>query len=135
MWRWCSRLGLRGSGSTSYSGELAAKEAGNTALWMGMATGIGQPAPVPAEPPRQRSRAGHSPQGRKELDTTEATCVRRRKAFLRLWQLRAEVKVAQLLGLRGPWTASMAGVMALPETFFKLLVAGSQKASLASLSP
>ena len=86
-------------------------------------------------PPRQRSLAGHSPQGRKELDTTEATCVCRRKAFLHLWQLRAEVKVAQLLGLRGPWTASVAGVMALPETSFELLVAGSQKASLASLSP
>ena len=35
----------------------------------------------------------------------------------------------------GTWTASTAGVMALSESFFKLLVAGHQKASLASLSP
>ena len=27
--RWCSCLGLRGSGSTRYSGELAARAAGN----------------------------------------------------------------------------------------------------------
>jgi len=52
------------------------------------------------------------------------------------------VKVAHLLGLWGPWhhqvcrtwTASTAGVVALSESFFKFLVAGDQKASLASLS-
>ena len=35
----------------------------------------------------------------------------------------------------GAWTASMAGVMTLSESFFEPLVAGDQKASLASLSP
>ena len=35
----------------------------------------------------------------------------------------------------GIWTDSTAGVMALSESFFELLVAGDQKASLASLSP
>ena len=35
----------------------------------------------------------------------------------------------------GAWTASSTGVMALSESFFKPVVAGSQKASLASLSP
>ena len=30
--RWCSCLGRRGSGSTRYSGELAARAAGNTVL-------------------------------------------------------------------------------------------------------
>ena len=53
------------------------------------------------------------------------------------------MKVAQLLGLQGPWqlrcagtwTASATGVMALSESFFEPLVAGDQKASLASLSP
>ena len=35
----------------------------------------------------------------------------------------------------GTWTASAAGVMALPESFVELLVAGDQKASLASPSP
>ena len=29
VWRWCSCLGCKGSGSTRYSGELAAKAAGN----------------------------------------------------------------------------------------------------------
>ena len=52
------------------------------------------------------------------------------------------MKVAQLLGLRGPgWhqvcmdmTASATGVMALSESFLEPLVAGNQKASLTSLS-
>ena len=52
------------------------------------------------------------------------------------------MKVAQLLGLQGPSstkcagtrTASTAGVMALSESFSEPLVAGDQKASLASLS-
>ena len=33
------------------------------------------------------------------------------------------------------WTASTTGVKALSESFFKPLVAGNQKASLASFSP
>ena len=44
-------MGLRGSGSTSYSGELAAREAGNKVLCKGMATSTGQYAPVPGETP------------------------------------------------------------------------------------
>ena len=32
VWRWCSGLGRRGSGSTRYSEELAARAAGNTVL-------------------------------------------------------------------------------------------------------
>ena len=32
VWRWCSCLGHRGSGSTRYSGELAARAAGNVVL-------------------------------------------------------------------------------------------------------
>ena len=32
LWRWCSCLGRRGSGSTRYSGELAARAAGNREL-------------------------------------------------------------------------------------------------------
>ena len=54
------------------------------------------------------------------------------------------VRVAQLLGLRGAWchhacagtwTASTAGAAALPEPVFESLVAGDQKACLATLSP
>ena len=53
MWSSCRCLGSRGSGSTRYSGELAASEAGNTELYKGMASIIGQYAPVflPGEPP------------------------------------------------------------------------------------
>ena len=51
------------------------------------------------------------------------------------------MKVVQLLACRDPgstkcarmWTVSAAGVMALSESFFEPLVAGDQKASLASL--
>ena len=32
VWRWCSCLGCRGSGSTRYSGELVAKAAENTVV-------------------------------------------------------------------------------------------------------
>ena len=32
VWRWCSCLGCRDSGSTRYSGESAAREAGNIVL-------------------------------------------------------------------------------------------------------
>ena len=32
VWRWCSCLGYRGSGSTRYSGELAVRAAGNIVL-------------------------------------------------------------------------------------------------------
>ena len=32
VWRWCSCLGHRGSGSTRSSGELVAREAGNIVL-------------------------------------------------------------------------------------------------------
>ena len=32
VWKWCSYLGHRGSGSARYSGELAARAAGNIVL-------------------------------------------------------------------------------------------------------
>ena len=68
---------------------------------------------VPAwrPPPWQRSLAAHSLQGRKESSWTEGTlwawhkilcvCVCVLVATLPQWEL--SVKVAQLLGLRGPW--------------------------------
>ena len=46
VWRWCSCLGRRGSGSTRYAGALEARAAGNIVLWKAMATSIGQYAPV-----------------------------------------------------------------------------------------
>ena len=49
------RLGHSSSGSTGYSGELVAREAGNIVLKKGMATSIGQYAPVflPGESPER----------------------------------------------------------------------------------
>ena len=54
-------LGLQGSGSTRYSGESAAREAGNIELKKGMAASLGQYVPVflPGETPlpdRKRGR-------------------------------------------------------------------------------
>ena len=53
VWRRCSCLGRRGSGSSRYSGELVARETGNMVLYRGMTTSIGQYPPVflPGEPP------------------------------------------------------------------------------------
>ena len=83
VWGWCSCLGCRVSGRTRYSGEFAARAAGNRVLEKGMATSIGQYTPVflPGEPSWQRSLAGHSLQGRKELDTMQP-CTHRCKTFL-----------------------------------------------------
>ena len=52
VWRWCSCLGHKGSGSTRYSGELAARAAGNIELLKVMESSIGQYAPafLPGEP-------------------------------------------------------------------------------------
>ena len=46
VWRWCSCLDHRGSGSTKYLGELEARAAGNIVLSKGMTTSIGQYAPI-----------------------------------------------------------------------------------------
>ena len=96
---WCSCLGRRYSGTTRYSGELAARAAGNTVLQKGMATSTGQYAPVflPGEPPPwQRSLAGHSLQGHKEADTAEAT-------------LRAQMQVFSARGSSAPVRAECEG--------------------------
>ena len=56
VWKWYSYLGCKGSGSTRYSGELAARAARNTVLQKGMATRIGQYTPgfLPGEQPPDR---------------------------------------------------------------------------------
>ena len=41
VWRWCSCLVCRGSGSTRYSGEWSARAAGNIVFYKGMAMSIG----------------------------------------------------------------------------------------------
>ena len=75
LWRCCSCLGLRGSGSTWYSGELVARAAGNTVLWKGVATSIGQDTPVflPGEPltdkPGRTQSTGAQRVGQEQNDT------------------------------------------------------------------
>ena len=72
-------MGCRGSGSTRYSGELAAREAENIVLLKGMATSIGQYTPVflPGEPPSpplpDREVWQATVYRVAELDMTEAT--------------------------------------------------------------
>ena len=46
VWRWCSWLVRRVSGSTRYSRGLVARVVGNIVLQKGMETSIGQYAPV-----------------------------------------------------------------------------------------
>ena len=48
--------------------------------------------------------------------------------------MRVEYEGGAAASFVGTWTASATGVMALSESFFKPLVAGDQKISLASLS-
>ena len=69
-------MGRRGSGSTRSSGEWAARAAGNTVLYKGVATSIGQHTPVflPGKTPSLTEKpAKPSLQGCKESDITEAT--------------------------------------------------------------
>ena len=107
-WGWCSCLDRRGSGSTRYSGELAARAAENIVLWKAMATSIGQYGPVllpggalslTEEPGRPQStslqRSGHDQSNPVHIDTRRFVPV----AALPPWEL--SVKVAQLPGLQG----------------------------------
>ena len=67
-------LESRRSGSTRYSGELAAWAAGNIVLWKSMATSMPIYSSILAwRTLQQRNPAGHSPQGHRKLDTTKAT--------------------------------------------------------------
>ena len=144
VWRWCSCLGLRASGSTRYSEELAVREAGNIVLEKGMATSIGQYAPafLPGEL-HFLTEAWQATVYRvaKSWTQLKRTHVQRHKTFLpvaALPQWGLSVKVAWLPGSREPWwakcagtqTASAAGVMALSESFFEPHIAEDQKASV-----
>ena len=90
VWRWCSCLGHRASGSTRYSGELAARAAENTVPWTGMASSISPYAPVflPREPSSLTEKPGrpHSTGWQRVGHYRSApVCIDAR--FLCLWQL------------------------------------------------
>ena len=87
LWRCCSCLGLRGSGSTRYSGELVARAAGNSVLWKVMATSIGQDTPVflPGEPLTDKpGRTQSTGAQRFGQDQNDPVCM---DTFFGLWQL------------------------------------------------
>ena len=83
-------MGHRGTGRTRYSRELAARAAGNIVLQKGMATSIGQYAPVflPGEPPSLTEKPGR-PQStgsqRVGHDQSDHACIDAR--LFSLWQL------------------------------------------------
>ena len=157
VWRWCSLLGCRGSGSTRYSGELAARAAGSIVLYKGMATSLGQYAPVflPGEHPSLTEKPDR-PQstGSQRVGHDQSDPAHIKARLFCLWQLRPQrelsMKVVQLLVLQGSWWLKVWRDMVclLPwsygfilSLFLSLLYSirvqseGNQKASLASLSP
>ena len=106
VWRRCSCLGRRGSGSTRYSGGLAARAAGRkysalegygTQYWP-ICSSI-----LAGEPPSLTETPGRVVKSR---TLPEWPSTHRCKTFLpveALPQWEFSVKVVQLLGLRGPW--------------------------------
>ena len=90
LWRWCSCLGCRASGSTRYSGEwrLGQQEIQcSRRVCQPVLANMLQYSCLENPPPQQRSLAGRSLQGCKELDTTQATlCIQTFDIFC-LWQL------------------------------------------------
>ena len=73
VWRWCSCLDHRGSGSTRYSGEKAARAAGNiegydNQYWPIHSSILAWRAPLP-----DREAWQATVQGCREMNTTEAT--------------------------------------------------------------
>ena len=83
------RLGHSSSGSTGYSGELVAREAGNIVLKKGMATSIGQYALVflPGEPSDREAWQATVYRVAKSWTPPKQPCVHRHKTFFCLWQL------------------------------------------------
>ena len=90
VWRWCSCFGCRDSGSTRYSGSwrLGQKEIQSSRrVWQLVLVNALQYSCLENPPPCQRSLAGHSLQGHKESDTTEATLSTQMQDIFCLWQL------------------------------------------------
>ena len=149
VWKWCSWLCCRGSGSTRYSGELVARAVGNKCsrrVWKPVLANTLQYSwlenpPSLTEKPGRPQYAGSQRVGHYQRDPA---CIDTR---LFLWQLCPSESwvwrwrsclacgVAGDSKRAGTRTASATGVMVLAEFFSKPLVAGNQKAYLASLCP
>jgi len=108
VWRWCRCLGPRDSGSTTYSGGLAARTAGNSALegygnqyWPIGSSILAWRTPSLTENPGRPWSTGSQ-----SLTQPKWPCTYRLKTFFACgsstqWEL--SMKVVQLLGLWGPW--------------------------------
>ena len=107
VWRWCSCLNCGGSGSTRYSGVLAAMAEGNIVFQKGIANSIGQYTPVflPGEPrPDREPWQATIYRVAKRHKWNDPVCIDTRLlpvAALPQWGL--SMKVAQMLGLWGLW--------------------------------
>ena len=109
MWRWCSCLGRRGSGSTRYSGELAARAAGNNCsrrVWQPVLANTLQYSCLEKPLPDREAWPATVYRVAKSQTLLRRPCIHRCKSFLPVaalpqWEL--SVKLGQLLGLRGPW--------------------------------
>ena len=149
VWRWCSCLGRRGSGSTRYSGGWQRGQQEICCSWYG-----NQCWPISSSilawrtPLWQRYLAGHLYRVTKSWTRRNDPVHIDPRQFLlmaALPQWRLSVKVVQLLGLWGPWQRQECRDMDLlcrrshaPAEglfFLERLVARGQKASLAGLSP
>ena len=110
VWKWCSCLGCRGSGSTRYSGELAAKgsrkysalEVYGNQYWPICSSILAWRIPLRDTEAQQATVHRVA----KSLTWPKWPCAHRCKTFLPVaalpeWEL--SVKVVQLLGLWGPW--------------------------------
>ena len=141
-------MSLRVSGSTRYSEEFVARAVGNVVLYKGMATSIGQYAPVflTGESPSLKDKPGR-PQstGSQTQILPKQLCTHKCKTFFACDSsapVRAEDEGSTAAWLAGTLAAGVQGHgLPLPQELwpyqnlsFKLLVAGDQKASLASLS-
>ena len=110
VWRWCSCLGRRGSGSTRFSGGLAAGAAGiqcSRRVWQPVLANTLQCSCLENHPDiLQRCRVGRN--------RSDPACIDARLflpvAALPQWGL--NMKLAQLLGLWGPWRCQVCRDMA-----------------------
>ena len=85
VWRWCSCLGRRGSGSTRYSGGLAARVAGNI-VWQSVLANTLQYSCLENPTDREAWQATVH-RVTKNQTRPKQPCTHRCKTFFCLWQL------------------------------------------------
>ena len=106
-------MDCRGSGSTRYSGELAARAARNIELEKGVATNTGQYAPVflPGEPQSLTEKPGRLHRVTKSRTLPKPPCAHRCKTLVFACGSSAPVRVKR----DGGTAAWLAGALAAPS--------------------